>query len=225
MLPMTRKDAASAGSMHYLTGKPCIRGHLSPRLTSTRQCIDCVRTQAREWAKAHPDRIKVLKHQTRQRNKESVTEYKKKWAKQNPDAYKAMKRRDYLKHRETRMASNRKWAKENPELRRYHGRAYIHRHPERHAARTAARRAFLLGVPGTYDGHDVQQLFRAQNGKCVGCGALLSAGRFHVDHKKPISKGGTNWPENLQVLCGPCNLRKHDMDYEEWLAMIAEPAA
>jgi len=32
----------------------------------------------------------------------------------------------------------------------------------------------------------------------------------HIDHVKPISKGGSNWPANLRPACEPCNLRKSD---------------
>ena len=31
-----------------------------------------------------------------------------------------------------------------------------------------------------------------------------------VDHIVPKARGGTNDPENLRVLCRPCNSRKHD---------------
>lgn len=37
---------------------------------------------------------------------------------------------------------------------------------------------------------------------------------YHIDHIKPISKGGTNEKTNLQLTCEPCNLAKGGK-YEE----------
>ena len=31
---------------------------------------------------------------------------------------------------------------------------------------------------------------------------------YHIDHVMPLAKGGSNGPENLQLLCPTCNLRK-----------------
>ncbi|MET2871814.1 HNH endonuclease signature motif containing protein [Exiguobacterium profundum] len=41
---------------------------------------------------------------------------------------------------------------------------------------------------------------------CSHCG--LTEGKFHVDHIIPLSKGGRDEPENFQVLCTQCNLKK-----------------
>lgn len=45
--------------------------------------------------------------------------------------------------------------------------------------------------------------------KCVLCGRTAEDGvKLHVDHIKPISKGGLTEPDNLQTLCNECNLGK-----------------
>lgn len=47
------------------------------------------------------------------------------------------------------------------------------------------------------------------NYRCADCGATNQETRLHIDHIVPISKGGSNKKENLQVLCKDCNLAKH----------------
>lgn len=48
---------------------------------------------------------------------------------------------------------------------------------------------------------------------CVYCG---STERPSIDHRLPESRGGDDSPENLQVLCVPCNVSKRTMTDEEW---------
>jgi len=51
------------------------------------------------------------------------------------------------------------------------------------------------------------------------CGACRCAMRdYHVDHVIPISRGGSDNPENLQLLCPPCNLSKGSKTMHEWRA-------
>jgi len=50
-----------------------------------------------------------------------------------------------------------------------------------------------------------RQVIEDHGGKCFACGSTDDP---HVDHIVPRAKGGTNDPSNLQVLCGPCNMRK-----------------
>lgn len=47
--------------------------------------------------------------------------------------------------------------------------------------------------------------------RCQMCGAKVEDGvKLHIDHIIPVSKGGSNDMDNLQVLCHKCNLAKHD---------------
>lgn len=73
------------------------------------------------------------------------------------------------------------------------------------------KRAAKYGAAGNYTRADVKVAFERQNGRCEYCGADLSNG-FHVDHWKPLSGGGSNGFENLQLLCCTCNLRKGRSD-------------
>lgn len=55
---------------------------------------------------------------------------------------------------------------------------------------------------------DVKQLVWVRDGgHCVSCGR---ADDLQYDHIIPVSWGGSSAPENLQLLCGPCNRRKSD---------------
>jgi 5-methylcytosine-specific restriction endonuclease McrA len=51
-----------------------------------------------------------------------------------------------------------------------------------------------------------------QTWRCAVCGQPLSrTGGMHIDHVRPISLGGNNDMENLQLLCRDCNLGKGNL--------------
>ena len=53
---------------------------------------------------------------------------------------------------------------------------------------------------------DVKHLvWMRDGGRCVHCGAQAE---LQFDHVIPVAMGGGSSPENLQILCGPCNRRK-----------------
>ena len=50
-----------------------------------------------------------------------------------------------------------------------------------------------------------ERLFTEQAGNCNGCGVTFEARNLEVDHIFPKSKGGGDYYENFQLLCGSCN--------------------
>ena len=58
---------------------------------------------------------------------------------------------------------------------------------------------------------DKRYLYGKQTGRCNYCGCKLGIHYFHVDHKVPIDRDGSESLSNKQLLCGPCNSRKGDL--------------
>ena len=51
-------------------------------------------------------------------------------------------------------------------------------------------------------------LYGKQEGNCGGCRAHFPFRNLTIDHVVPQAKGGTDHPDNLQLLCGACNSMK-----------------
>lgn len=55
------------------------------------------------------------------------------------------------------------------------------------------------------------QILKRDNYACKMCGASATDGaKLEIDHITPVSRGGQNNEENLQVLCRDCNIGKSD---------------
>lgn len=89
----------------------------------------------------------------------------------------------------------RKWRKQNREAYRAINRRVSRRHWHRKRA-----------AVGTYTEAEWQALCAQHHYCCVCCGQRLP---LTVDHIVPLSKGGTNFIDNIQPLCRSCNSRKH----------------
>ena len=55
---------------------------------------------------------------------------------------------------------------------------------------------------------DKEILSHWQGTQCGGCMTKLPLRNLTVDHIKPLEKGGSDRPSNLQLLCGTCNSMK-----------------
>lgn len=53
--------------------------------------------------------------------------------------------------------------------------------------------------------------YERQGGKCTDCGKRFEFEEMHGDHRMPWSRGGHTVPDNLQMLCRLCNLKKSNL--------------
>jgi 5-methylcytosine-specific restriction endonuclease McrA len=99
-------------------------------------------------------------------------------------------------------------------------RGYAAKHhaanPEKRKVITHRRRAILANAEGSHTTQDLRDLMASQKGRCGYCGTDVTK-ENHLDHREPLSRGGSNWPSNLQYLCPPCNLQKGVLPHEEFM--------
>lgn len=179
--PTSWSEAKRIGAPHYRTGRPCKRGHLALRLASNGMCLECSRLKAERDRREQGERVRKSNAEYRARNPEVVRARKAAW---------------YARTKAARVAVSKAWRADNPEKVLANNRN-----------RAAKRRA----IGGTHSAEDVEALYEKQRGRCAHswCRCSLSDG-YHVDHIQPLARGGSNDKTNIQLLCPPCNLSKHD---------------
>ena len=202
---VTRAEAKRRGASSYFTGAVCINGHIAPRNFNSRKCVECKRERDRRYL-ARP--INTEKNRKRAfewgvNNREATRKRAKARHWRCRDEILKQQREYYLKNHERLKTNVRKWQLANPERANERKKAYKHK---------------KRGAGGFYTSTDIANIYTAQRGKCF-CSIGL-AGRFEIDHVLPVSRGGSNWPANLQLLCVSCNRSKSDKTMEEWIARL-----
>lgn len=120
-------------------------------------------------------------------------------------------------------ARQREWRHANREHSNAYMRQWARDHPEAKAAimkRGNNRyRALFAQAPGSFTKDDLRRLLETQAYRCANphCRRDLLDG-FDTDHIIPLSRGGSHWPDNRQLLCRPCNSSKGTKTMAEWLA-------
>ena len=209
MKVISRRDAIRAGLNQYFTGRPCRNGHVSLYAVKG-GCIECSRARARQWKIEHPERRKASQEEWRAKNRNRDLESKRRWRMERLEWAREYNRKRYdpIKQR----AYYEAWYEKNAEKAKDNVRRWKQDNPERARTNHHRRRARQKGAQGSHVTSDIEDIRKAQRGRCAYCRTELTARNTHRDHIQPLSKGGTNDRRNIQLLCSSCNVRKHDSD-------------
>ncbi len=217
-LPRSRAAALSFGSKQYFTGVPCKNGHIALRMTNTSVCLVCRREAFRKWKRDNFERAKTSRRKWRKRHFEKLKTSALKWRQDNPDKIRQYKRWDLAKQETKAKAKVRaiNWRKINRAKHRRYSRDWSLKNPEQSATLKQNYRARKKAANGFHTVDDVQRIRKSQRGRCAIC-SVKCLSNAHLDHIIPLAKGGSNWPNNLQLLCARCNCTKHARDQIEFM--------
>lgn len=184
----------------HATTRPCKK---CGALFSGVRCGSCKKLYADAYNKANAEKIKSYVSEWYLLNKEVVNKRSAKYYSENKskidEKTSAWQKSNPLKCREY----SSKWRSENPLSTRITNQN---------------RRGRIVAAGGILSKGLANKLFKLQKGKCACCKDDLGD-NYHLDHIVPLSKGGSNKDENMQLLTQRCNLQKGNKDPIEFMQL------
>lgn len=181
---------------------PC--GKLKPKSAFRRKRSKCKACYYAESKLTQPARD--LASRLRHPGRRSARARLKYW--RNPESARLYKRLQRAKNPQAHVATVRKWQRANPEA---------------HKRLTQRRRAREAGAEGDYTVTEWEAIKAKYDYTCLWCRRREPEIRLSPDHIKPLAKGGTSWPDNIQPLCAMvringrrsgCQYRKNAKEFD-----------
>lgn len=198
-------------------------------------CRECDRADSRQYEVSHKAQRRKSKRLYYQNNRAARVEYSRRYRAEHPEQALESSRRYHRDHREERRAYSKQyrakhrnrilvnlrlyWKEHSQERRKYREQHkerdrqrrswYYQSNPKRALLYVRQRRARTNAAGGTHTLADVELQYQSQKGLCWWCGTAVGD-NYHVDHRIPLSRGGSNAPDNLCISCAPCNLSKNN---------------
>ncbi|KKN59909.1 hypothetical protein LCGC14_0537340 [marine sediment metagenome] len=157
-------------------------------------CKKCCRVKSYIRRELNPEYFK----QYYKDNTDHLKQYSKQHRKDNPEYYKQY----YKNNPEYFKQHFKRYWKDNAEYKRQYDKQYGLNNRDKVYAKNAKRRAMKLRQSpqlNQEEKHRIETLYRR---------AQKLSGDWHVDHIRPISKGGLHHPDNMQLIPANENLRK-----------------
>jgi 5-methylcytosine-specific restriction endonuclease McrA len=213
---MTNKKCSKCGEV-----KPATSEHFNQEKSAPdglqRWCKSCQSAAFREWQTAN--RAKRNEAQRRWATTPQGQAQDKRWRLANRDSLFQQKRAYRAKTLAYRSAKWQTYYAANKQRLHSNKRVYRAANPEKAKGwvriASARRRAHEVNAEGMHTLNDIKAQYKAQKGKCYYCKKRVGD-TYEVDHVVPISRGGSDGPENIVIACFACNRAKHDKLPHEW---------
>lgn len=153
------------------------------------------RETVRRWYAAHQREGRENARRWKTANPERVRDLARRWYTANVEMVREQSRCRYAKNSETVREHVRRWKATNPERVRELGRQ------NRHVRRARKRGALAERV-------DRWAAFERYGGRCHICGQPVEREDWHLDHIKPLARGGEHTLRNVAPAHPRCNLSK-----------------
>jgi len=192
-----KSEIAQRDRVWYLTNREQVIARNRARYVAKKKSISI---KARIYRQANKERMAAKDHAYYITNRENIREQDRAYYLANRDVIIEKSRAQYRANREKIKERIKAYRAANPEI----VRISSHR-----------RRARQRNAEGTHTIVDIQRQYERQRGKCYYCGIKVGH-KYHVDHVVPLSRGGSDGPENLVIACRSCNETKHNKLPHEW---------
>jgi 5-methylcytosine-specific restriction endonuclease McrA len=175
-------------------------------------CKACVSARRKEIRQADPERFREQNRKGHARGSAKFAAKAREWKREHPERNRELKRLSAQRHPEETRARLLRWRESTPDY-RASIRAWEAAHPEEaKASRTVAKARFrsrLREAVGDFTVAEWLELRARYGNRCLACGRSEPEILLTPDHVVPLGRGGANDISNIQLLCLPCNLRKH----------------
>jgi 5-methylcytosine-specific restriction endonuclease McrA len=201
----------------------CFTKHKEGRDGLRPDCRECRAAHKKQYYAANKARILEVNNQYRDANRDRVLEMQKQYGIANKERLAEHYKSWYAANREHGLAARKAYYIQNKdrllELKKIRSRTESGKLSIRscNTNRIARKRNAL----GSHTAQELQEQLVRQDHTCYYCKAKLGKERrsYHADHVVPLSRGGTNYIDNIVLTCRTCNLQKSNKLVHEWLGV------
>ena len=170
----------------------------------------------RKYKRENREKVNARKKIARLNNHEHYLEVARKKYYRNHEKHLEWNRENYRKHKEKRRAKAREYHIKNAEVIRQKVKEWTINNPEKVKAYSHLKRARKLNAIGEYTPDEFTSTCEEFSWCCCYCGKSVTEKTVTIDHAVPISKGGSNYIENLLPACRKCNSSKNASELFDW---------